>query len=230
MFREAGLTTVIINAETPERSDMWTRAGESGSRVLLLSPEQLISKRLEKLVNDSGFRRRVCLLSVDEVHLLDTWGKSFRKAYLQIEFMRARFESNLVMIAMTATLLPGEQTERICKFVGLKSRYHKVHRSNRRPEIQLLFRVLSHGIESWESTFDGSLTICDKRRSSSSAQASEMASVSSPTFGNNSVPQSPFDVSRSGCTMRSTGKITTSRHGSSCENLMVVESLSRLIS
>ena len=139
--------TVVINSETSERSVMWIRAGESGSRVLLLSPEQLISKRLEKLVNDSGFRKRVCLLGVDELHLLDTWGHDFRKAYLQIEFMRARFESSLVMIAMTATLLPGNQTERVCKFVGLRDHHHTVQRSNRRPEIQLLFRTLSHGIE-----------------------------------------------------------------------------------
>ena len=129
---------------------MWTRASENGSRVLLLSPEQLISKQLERLVNDSEFRKRVCLLAVDEAHLLDTWGNSFRKAYLQIEFMRARFESAMVMIAMTATLLPGEQTERVRKFIGLRDNHHTVQRSNRRPEIQLLFRTLSHGIESWE--------------------------------------------------------------------------------
>jgi len=80
------------------------RTGESSSRVLFLSPGQLISKRLEKLVNDSEFRRRVFLLAVDEVYLLDTCqGSSFRKAYLQIKFMRVRFESSLVMIAMTAT-------------------------------------------------------------------------------------------------------------------------------
>jgi len=57
VFRKAGLTTVVINSETSERSVMWIRAGESGSRVLLLSPEQLISKQLKKLVNDSGFRK-----------------------------------------------------------------------------------------------------------------------------------------------------------------------------
>jgi len=149
VFRRVGLTAVVINAETPERSDMWTRAGENGPRVLLLSPEQLISKRLEKLVNDSAFRRRVCSLAVDEVHLLDSWGNSFRKAYQQIQYVRARFESSLVVIAMTATLLPGDQTDRVCSFVGLRG-YHTVQRSNRRPEVQLIFRVLSHGVENWE--------------------------------------------------------------------------------
>lgn len=53
------------------------------------------------------------------------------------------------MIAMTATLLPGKQTERVCKFVGLQG-YHTVQQSNCRPEVQLLFRTLSHGIENWE--------------------------------------------------------------------------------
>ena len=140
---------MVINAETSERSEMWVRAGECGQRILLLSPEQLISKNLEKLVNKPTFRGRVCLLAIDEVHLLDSWGHSFRKAYQQIQYVRARFESSLVTIAMSATLLPGDQTDRVCEFVGLRN-YHTVRRSNRRPEIQLLFRVLSHGIESWE--------------------------------------------------------------------------------
>lgn len=148
-FREVGLTAVVVNAQTPERSDMWIRAGEGGSRVLLLSPEQLISKRLEKLINDSAFCRRVCLLAVDEAHLLDSWGNSFRQAYQQIQYVRVRFNSSLVAIAMTATLLPGDQTDRVSEFIGLRN-YHTVQRSNRRPEIQLLFRVLSHGIESWD--------------------------------------------------------------------------------
>ena len=143
------MTAIVINAETTERSDVWNRAGESGSRVLLLSPEQLISKRLEKLINVSAFRGRVCLLGVDEAHLLDSWGNSFRQAYQQIQYVRARFDSNLVEIAMTATLLPGDQTDRITEFVGLQN-YHTIQRSNRRPEIQLLFHVLSHGIEAWE--------------------------------------------------------------------------------
>jgi len=128
---------------------MWARASESGSRILLLSPEQLISKRLEKLVDNVAFRKRVCLLAVDEVHLLDSWGDSFRKAYQQIQYVRARFESNLVAIAMTATLLPGDQTDRVCDFVRLQN-YHTIRRSNRRPEIQLLFHVLSYGIENWK--------------------------------------------------------------------------------
>ena len=73
-----------INAETPERSDMWIRPGEGGSRILLLSPEQLISKRPEKLINNLAFGSQVCLLAVDEVHLLDSWGNGFLKAYQQI--------------------------------------------------------------------------------------------------------------------------------------------------
>ena len=54
MLREVGLTAVVINAGTPERSDM---SGENGPRGLFLSPENLISNRLERLINDTSFRR-----------------------------------------------------------------------------------------------------------------------------------------------------------------------------
>lgn len=96
--------------------------------MLLLSPEQLVSKRLEKLLNDSVFRKRVCLLTVDEVHLLDPWGSCFRKSYQQIQYTRARFESGSVAIVMTATLLPGSRTDRICESIGLRN-HHTVRRS-----------------------------------------------------------------------------------------------------
>ena len=82
-------TAIVINAETTERSEMWDRACESGPQVPLLSPEQLISKCLEKLTNDLVFRGRVCALAVDEVHLLNSLGNSFRKAYQQIQFVHA---------------------------------------------------------------------------------------------------------------------------------------------
>ena len=114
MFREAGLTTVVINAKTSNHSGMWTRVDKKGPWVLLLLPKQLISKWLEKLVSDSAFCGRVCLLAVDEAHLLDSWGSSFQKLYQQIQYMYACFKSNLVTIAMTATLLPCDQMDHVC--------------------------------------------------------------------------------------------------------------------
>ena len=121
-FEAAGLTTVVINAKTPDQSHMWMKVSESSPWVLLLSPK--------KLANDLGFQKRVCLLTVDKAYLLDTWGNSFQKAYLQIKFMCVHFEPALVMIAMTAVLLPGEQTEWVCKFIGLWDNHHTVQWSN----------------------------------------------------------------------------------------------------
>jgi len=45
----------------------------------------------------------VCAIAVDEVHLLNTWGKGWRKAFQQIGWVRARF-SNVVLIALTETM------------------------------------------------------------------------------------------------------------------------------
>ena len=73
MFREAGLTTVVINAKMSNHSDMWTRVDKKGPWVLLLLPKQLISKWLEKLVSDSAFCGWVCLLAVDDSATFSPW-------------------------------------------------------------------------------------------------------------------------------------------------------------
>ena len=82
----------VSRGSTTDRFYMWTKATPW---VLLLSTEQLISKQLEKLVNDLGFRKRVCILGAT--------------AFERIKFMRVRFESALVMIGMIATLLLGNK-------------------------------------------------------------------------------------------------------------------------
>jgi len=86
-FREAGLTAVVINATLGH-------VGEGEREWVTDTP----------LVDNTAFRKRVCLLAVDEVHLLDSWGDSFRKACCR-SGIRVRFESNLVVVAMAATLL-----------------------------------------------------------------------------------------------------------------------------
>ncbi|KAJ7882639.1 P-loop containing nucleoside triphosphate hydrolase protein, partial [Mycena olivaceomarginata] len=99
----------MINAETVasarlRREDLWTKAREAVS-MLILGPEQLISKGFQDLLKHGPFFDRVCALGVDEIHLLVMWGISFRKAFTQIGFMRARFRSGIPIIGLTATLL-----------------------------------------------------------------------------------------------------------------------------
>jgi superfamily II DNA helicase RecQ len=142
------LKTLVINSDTINDAhllsrDLWEDAATK-PQLVFLAPEQLISKGCTKLLN-GDFSLRVCALVVDEAHLLNTWGKSFRKAYQQIGWVRSRLQS-VVLLALTATMRGGEHINNVCSFLGLhENRFHLLRRSNARPEVQILFRQMKSG-------------------------------------------------------------------------------------
>ncbi|KAJ7328427.1 P-loop containing nucleoside triphosphate hydrolase protein [Mycena albidolilacea] len=148
-----GILALMINAETVasarlRREDLWTKAREAVS-MLILGPEQLISKGFQDLLKHGPFFDRVCALGVDEIHLLVMWGISFRKAFTQIGFMRARFRSGIPIIGLTATLLDDPKVaDAIFGSLGVnRGEFHLIRRSNARHDIQILFRTLYSGID-----------------------------------------------------------------------------------
>ena len=108
-----GVSAVAINSHTLDATrkvgvNLWEQA-EKESSAIFLSPEQLISKAYEKLIQSKEFRARICAVGIDEVHLLNSWGSGFRKAFRQIGFVRARMDTSrsVSVIATTATLRGG---------------------------------------------------------------------------------------------------------------------------
>ncbi|KAJ7736626.1 P-loop containing nucleoside triphosphate hydrolase protein [Mycena metata] len=104
-----GIHALMINSDTVTAArirseDLWKKARE-GISMLILGPEQLISKGFQDLLKCEAFYDRVCDLGVDKIHLLAMWGLGFRKAFTQIGFMWARFCAGIPIIGLTATLL-----------------------------------------------------------------------------------------------------------------------------
>lgn len=119
--------------------------------MILLSPELLTSQGFETLLQRPGFQARICALGIDEVHLLNSWGTGFRKAFLQLGYMRARMRDTVRLIGLSASILAGRPLKNICEFLGLRwGQFYFLQRSNVRPEIQLVFRPLSHGLGGWK--------------------------------------------------------------------------------
>ncbi|EPQ59180.1 hypothetical protein GLOTRDRAFT_34856, partial [Gloeophyllum trabeum ATCC 11539] len=146
-----GLRTLAVNSHTlheaaERKEDLWVIA-RTRIAMLMLSPEQLVAKGFKNLLSHEPFWRRIVAMGVDEAHLLLQWGKGFRKAFLEIGFMRARLPSRAVVMAVTATMAPGKRFGAVCELLGYKQgAFHEIRRSNFRPEIQLLFRPLNCGI------------------------------------------------------------------------------------
>ncbi|KAJ3911355.1 P-loop containing nucleoside triphosphate hydrolase protein [Lentinula edodes] len=145
------LEVLIINEETTKEAhkkalpDLWRRAqDDTRVSVLLMSPEQLHSKGYEIALTNKSFYHRIYALAVDEVHLLLSWGKSFRQPFRQIGLARARLPDRVVLISLTATMRGGRALKTVCRFLGLQDgRFHLIRRSNQRPDIQLIFREIS---------------------------------------------------------------------------------------
>ena len=155
VFEKFKLKTLVINSNTlqaarHERRDLWTAAVHSYS-MILLSPELLSSREFEALLQSPVFQARICALGIDEVHLLNSWGTGFRKAFLQLGYMRARMRDSVRLLGLSASILAGQPLKNVCDFLGLRwGQFYFLQRSNVRPELQLLFRPLSHGLGGWK--------------------------------------------------------------------------------
>ncbi|KAJ6550499.1 P-loop containing nucleoside triphosphate hydrolase protein [Mycena sp. CBHHK59/15] len=148
-----GVAALTINSDTVAASrlcniDLWNSARE-GISMLILGPEQLISKGFRDLLAFEPFYDRVCALGVDEIHLLVYWGLTFRKPFAQIGHMRSRFRPGIPIIGLTATLLGDPKVQdTIFALLGVnRGEYHLIRRSKARHDIQILFCRLYSGID-----------------------------------------------------------------------------------
>ena len=154
-FTKLGLRALVINShslDTARRSsatNLWMLAC-AGVTVIILSPEQLTSKGFESLLQNDTFRRRICIMGLDEAHTIDTWGAAFRKSYKQVGVARFRMPSRVRLIATSSTIRAGLPKENIRKSLGLHAgEYYELHRSNVRRNVRPIFRILCSGLSGW---------------------------------------------------------------------------------
>ena len=93
----------------------------------------------------------MCILGIDELHLLYWWGKSFRPAFQQIGVIRARLPlrdgRQIPLLGISATLREGPPMKSIRAVLGLiPGKYHFIRRSNMRHDIQIICREMQSGI------------------------------------------------------------------------------------
>ncbi|KAF5370439.1 hypothetical protein D9615_009741 [Tricholomella constricta] len=141
-----GVTAIAINAEAQETAlragrNLWAEAQDCRYQVITISPESLRSSEFDKLLADPTFYKRWGLLVVDEVHLIDEWGRDFRPLYQDIWSVRSRGPDGLVVVALSATVEPGHQTDAIIRHLGFrKGKYFLDRRDCERHNIDFIFR------------------------------------------------------------------------------------------
>jgi len=140
------LKVFAINSQSRDEAlrlrneELWVTA-HTIPNVIIAGPEQLKSKEYEKSLCNEDFYKHCCGLGFDEVHLLNVWGVSFRKDFLQMGFVKARLpNAHNPWILTTATLRDGRPADNVYELLGMQpGHFHLICRSNLRPEIQILF-------------------------------------------------------------------------------------------
>ena len=130
-----GLPSLVINSDTCSEAqksgrDLWVEA-QTWYTMIFLSPEELTTWSFTQLLEQKEFLARVCMLGVDEIHLLHWWGKSFQLAFWQISTLHAHLPKirgwQLPVMALTATLWAGSIMGEVTKILGLSpGHYHLI--------------------------------------------------------------------------------------------------------
>lgn len=115
--------------------------------LVFLSPEMLMSKRFNQLVDDTNFVKQVQMVVVDECHLAEEW-KTFRAPYAKIKALRDRLPSRVAWVALSATIAPDE-FQTISQGLGfMPGQYKLVREPVDRPTIKYVPRILQHSASS----------------------------------------------------------------------------------
>ncbi|THU93169.1 hypothetical protein K435DRAFT_592563, partial [Dendrothele bispora CBS 962.96] len=149
--RDFGLSVLSYNHETIsrlQRNKVNFISGILECRewdLICLDPEHLTGKDWRAITDCEFFLSNLLQCTIDEVHLVDEWGRDFRIAFRIIgKFIRGRFPTHVAIVGLTATLLPGSPTTSICKSLGF---YRNGFTLNRKTVIScqsmdVLYRVL----------------------------------------------------------------------------------------
>ena len=110
--------------------------------------EHLRNKEWREIIESPTFQSNVLFVCVDEVHLINEWGLSFRPAFSAVgTFFRGRFPVLISVVGLSATLEPGAPTTSVCKSLGFfEGNFLLIRRSNEHPNTQFSVQFVAHGL------------------------------------------------------------------------------------
>lgn len=95
---------IVLNGENSQKS-VFSGVARGAYTHVFTSPEIVLSKKFKKCILDQQtFTDRLCLLAIDEIHLVDEWGKSFRPMYAEIEKVRKRIPCHVPLLGVSAII------------------------------------------------------------------------------------------------------------------------------
>ena len=106
---------IILNGENSQKSTI-AEVTKGGYTHVFTSIEIALSKKFKKCILDQPeFTDCLCLLTIDEIHLVEEWGKSFRPIYAEIEKVRKRIPYHVPLFGVSATMTKAIRSQVLAK-------------------------------------------------------------------------------------------------------------------
>lgn len=95
------------------------------------------------MLDNSRFASRLCLLAIDEIHLVEQWVKSFRPLYAEIAKVRKRLPCHVPLLSVLATLTKKTRSL-VLEKSGFHLNYALMQTSLDRPKIMQVHRFMEY--------------------------------------------------------------------------------------
>lgn len=103
----------------------------------------MTKKFKQNILDHSRFADCLCLLAIDEIHLVNQWGQSFCPLYAEIEKVQKRIPCDGPLLGVSATLTKKVRLGVLDK-AGFHTNYKLMQTSLDRPKIMQIHRFMEH--------------------------------------------------------------------------------------
>jgi len=143
MSRLPGAKPVVITAETRlANPHLYEEIREGKYNHILIGPEQLLTPEFRNVLK--SIYNNVGLFAIDEVHLIEMWGKGFRQMFTHIYETRRLLPKTVTWYGCTATLNETQQRA-VQMYGGFRDDVLVIRTSIDRRELRIIVRPILRG-------------------------------------------------------------------------------------
>ena len=98
------ISSNILGRATMEGCNLWREVEDGMWDVIGMGPEMIQTAPVAHLLQSKMFCQRLGFMFVNEVHLIDEWGRTFRKDFLRLTELHSRVQTHVTFLGMSASL------------------------------------------------------------------------------------------------------------------------------
>lgn len=129
-----GIKAIALHEDAVTEADhqginLFTTCIGPEAELIVVTPETLQGDRFQRVLDHATFRNKLAGISVDEMHLVDEWGRNWRPTYLNVSNLRQRLSSDVWWLGTSASCPQYSTLPRVEQLLGFERGQYSLHRN-----------------------------------------------------------------------------------------------------